>query len=161
MDWPNSRIPRVIVDNIKLFTQIMRRKQNATVVLVMNLVCSYFSLKKTTWNRTNNVSSNLATFFRKLMSLLLQIESPLPRLTKKLWKTRDAFRTKSNIYDDKSHWVKNVCIQTYSGLSPVRIWENTNQNNYEYRNVSRSVKIDNGFYPLTVLAKHFIIDVWE
>ena len=161
MDWPNSRIPRVIVDNIKLFTQIMRRKQNATVVLVMNLVCSYFSLKKTTWNRTNNVSSNLATLFRKLMSLLLQIESPLPRLTKKLWKTRDAFRTKSNIYDDKSHWVKNVCIQTYSGLSPVRIWENTNQNNYEYRNVSRSVKIDNGFYPLTVLAKHFIIDVWE
>ena len=95
------------------------------------------------------------------MNLLLQIESPLPRLTKQLWKTRDAFRTKSNIYDDKSHWVKNVRIQSYSDLSPVRIWENTNQNNSEYRNVSRSlrVKIDNGFYPLTVLAKHFIIDV--
>ena len=138
----------------------MRRKQNATVVLVMNLVCNYISLKKTIWNRTNNVSSNLATLFQKLINLFLQIESPLPRLTKQLWKTRDAFRTKSNTYDDKSHWVKNVRIQSYSGLSPVWIWENTNQNNSEYRNVSRSlrVKIDNGFYPLTVLTKHFIID---
>ena len=71
MNRPNSRILHTIVDNIKLFIQMMRRKQNVTVVLVMNLVCNHFSLKEQFEAGQTNVSLNLATLFQKLMKTFL------------------------------------------------------------------------------------------
>ena len=45
------------------------------------------------------------------------------------------------LFSDYYNHVQSVCIRNYSGSYSVRMWENTNQNNSEYRHFLRNAFI--------------------